>query len=393
MTLANAHALFNGLKAEPSYLANLTIDDEDHAALMQARAEIRRALKTAAAQIQVRDDYWRDSYARTVSWRNRPLIQIRFMTQGSFAYRTVNAPAQTPTQEIDLDDGMYVPVQFLQDGEPALAAKGLFAFVESALEPLCRANSWTIDNRKQHCVRIKLWAGAHIDIPIYSVPADRFEQIRETLAKSVTASFSADSVSRIAKLPSDQIMLAQRNGTWMRSDPQQLHDWVNGRIDRYGPVYRRLCRFFKGWRDFTWTHSPLSSICLMAAVDEALRRMNVFPAEERDDALIMEVSKQLPAILSGRIDNPVIKDLCLNRWDDNERAEIVRGATSLRDGMISALEESGDATLVVNKLRQKFGTRLPYRPDSVKIGSKIDAVKKAEPARVAAPLVFPSTSG
>lgn len=48
MTLANAHALFCGLKSMPSYLANLTIDDAERKGLVDARNEIRKTLKAAA---------------------------------------------------------------------------------------------------------------------------------------------------------------------------------------------------------------------------------------------------------------------------------------------------------------------------------------------------------
>ena len=396
MTLANAHSLFCGLKAEPSFLSNLTVEDQEKANLMAARQEVRTTLKAAASQIAVQDDYWQPDYARRVGWRNRLAIQVKFMTQGSFAYGTLNAPAHVPKQEIDLDDGMYVPVEFL-DGQPALAAKGLFAFVEAALAPLCRARGWTLDTSKDTCVRVKLWAGAHIDLPIYSMPRDRFETITESVEKSIaSASFARDSMTETWRLPPDQIMLAQRDGTWLQSDPQQLHDWVKGRSDRYGPVYRRLCRFFKGWRDFTWQKSVLSSLCVMCAVDVALRDMGQaggFPTESRDDELLMEIAKRLPGIFSGKVENPVIKNLCLNEWDVADRRAIVHAAEGLRDEMISALERTGDAEMVVRKLRETFGSRIPYRPDSVKIASRIAAIKSAPAATVAAPSIIASTSG
>lgn len=394
MTLANAHALFCGLKAEPSFLANLTIPDVDRAGLMQAKKEVRAALRAAAAQIPLQDEYWQDSYARLVKRQDRPVVQVKFMTQGSFAYHTINAPAQVPQQEIDLDDGMYVPVRFLENGEPALAAKGLFTFAESALAPLCRANGWVLDRTKQSCVRVKLWPGAHIDLPIYSIPQDRFEAITENLQKSMTVSLMARDAMPVGwRLPSDKIMLAQRDGTWLHSDPQQLHDWVNARYERYGPVYRRLSRFFKGWRDYTWEKSPLSSLCIMCAIDVALREMNGLPADNRDDELVMGIAKRLPDIFSGHVVNPVINNLCINEWDDAARQEIVSASRVLRDKMVSALEHTGDAELVVRKLREKFGERLPYRPDSVKIASKIEAIQRAPAATVAAPRVIASTSG
>lgn len=393
MTLANAHALFCGLKSEPSYLANLTVSADERTALLAAQQDIRAALKAAAAQVPLHDEYWQEDYARKVFAHNRPAIVVKFMTQGSFAYKTLNAPAQAPHQEIDLDDGMYVPVRFLDNGEPALAAKGLFAFTEATLAPLCLAKRWQLDTSKDCCVRVRIWPGAHIDLPIYSIPEDRFEQLRESLAKSVTASMAHDSVQGGWKLPSDQIMLAHRSGKWAQSDPQLLHDWVQSRYERYGAVYRRLSRFFKGWRDHVWRKPRLSSVCIMTAVDTALRDLNGFPTEERDDELIMNVASKLPDIFGGNVANPVLSHLCLNEWSDAERAEIVREARLLRDEMITALERTGDAEQVVRKLRDRFGARLPYRPDSVKIASTIAAVQSSPAARVAAPKVIPSTSG
>lgn len=393
MTLANAHALFCGLKADPSYLANLDVSNDERAQLMDSRRKIRAALKAATPRILVTDNYWQDSYRQKVGWRQRPDIQIKFMTQGSFAYRTLNDPAQKPRQEIDLDDGMYVPVQFLENGEPALAAKGLFEFVDTVLAPLCDANGWTLDSSKTCCARVKLWPGAHIDIPIYSIPQDRFEQLRESLAKADLHMATHDSVKGSWKLPSDQIMLAKREGIWVQSDPQMMHDWVEARAERYGPSFRRLCRFFKGWRDHTWEKSGLSSICLMHAIDMSLANLPGLPNGERNDELILEVAKCLPRIFEGKVANPVLRHMCINEWSDVERREIVDGATALRVEMEAALERTGDAEQVVLKLRKRFGNRIPYRPDAVKIARKISAIQKAPAAVVAAPRIIPSTSG
>src|SRR3569623_164679 len=173
MTLANAHALFHGLKTDPSYLANLRIDDNERQRLMDARKQVRNALRAAAVLIAGNDEYWDGSYARRIGHRLRQLIEVKFMTQGSFAYGTINTPAHAPHQEIDLDDGMYVPVEFLENGEPALAAKGLFAFVESVLQTMCLDTGWKVcEKYHENCVRVKLWPGAHLDLPIYSIPRD-----------------------------------------------------------------------------------------------------------------------------------------------------------------------------------------------------------------------------
>lgn len=396
-TLANAHALFCGLKAAPSYLARLDIGDEARRDLMDARQKVRSELRAAANAISFNDEYWQGEWSAASKRSLRSRVEVKFMTQGSFAYKTINDPARL-TQEIDLDDGMYVPVEFLDNGQPALTAKGLFDFVVTALTPLASREGWQGVVKKQNCVRVKLWDGAHLDIPIYSIPRERFVQITESLAKN----FSDTKLTRTAmadsyRLPPDKVMLARNDGTWIQSDPQKLQDWVDGRLLMYGAVYRRLCRFFKGWRDHTWQDSALSSLCLMCAIDQALlefsNEMGGLPTDERDDYLFLEVAKRLPNILQKEVSNPVL-DSCVNAWEDNVRRDIVAKASALSAEMASALERTGDAEQVVRKLRAVFGERMPHRPDAVKIaGNQIAAIVQATPAKTPAPLVIASTSG
>lgn len=390
---ANAHALFNGLKQEPSYLARLTIPDEDRKKLMNARNKIRTCLRTAVSKIRGKDEFWDERYVRSVPSTRRPTIEVKFMTQGSFAYGTINAPIFVPQQQIDLDDGMYIPVEFLENGEPALTAKGLFEFVEQALGDLCDENNWSLDETKSSCVRVCLSRSAHIDVPIYSVPADRFERIVEALREDVNlAKMSHGRLNTAAKLPSDQVMLAKRNGTWLESDPQKLHDWVMGRVERYGPVYRRLSRFFKGWRDFSWPISPLSSLCIMCAVDKALQNLDGAPVETRDDALVLEVAAILPDILDGKIKNPVLGNLILNDWTNKEKLILVDAARELAVKMKTALTQTGDATKVVQTLIKAFGDRMPDCPDAVKFEDQISVIQKSAAASVPAPSIITSTS-
>lgn len=396
-TLANAHSLFCGLKSDLSYLAQLDIGDKSRQDLMAARGKVRITLRAAASSINVIDDYWQGNWHAASMRSLRAHIEVKFMTQGSFAYKTINDPAQRQ-QEIDLDDGMYVPVEFLDNGQPALTAKGLFDFVYATLSPLARVEGWQGVVRKQNCVRVNLWDGAHLDIPIYSIPRDRFVLIKEAMATSFSdTKLTRKSMIDNYRLPPDKIMLARNDGTWIQSDPQKLQDWVDNRIEQFGPVFRRLCRFFKGWRDFTWSNSDLSSLCLMCAVDEALREFSndegALPGEERDDFLILEIAKRLPKILQGEVGNPVLNS-CLNGWDDNTRRDIVAKASALSSQMETALTKTGDAEEVVKKLRISFGSRVPYRPDAVKIaGSQIAAVLSAQPAKNPAPSIIPSTSG
>lgn len=398
MTLANAHALFHGQQVGGNYLTKLTIADEERAKLMAARKAIRAALREAASTLAEQEDVWKENDKVSMARGNRPKVVVKFMTQGSFAYKTINAPAQRTHQEIDLDDGMYVPVTFLEGQRPPFAAKALFSFVERVLETLCLRNSgWHLDKSKEHCARIKLWKGAHIDVPIYSIPQDRFQQLVESMERLniLTATFGSSSFSKgLDPLPSDKIMLAHRSGKWEQSDPQQLNDWVENRVKRYGEVYRRLCRFFKGWRDYTWSDCKLSSICLMASVDEALNQLGGQPASDRDDALILEVAKLLPAILNGNVKNPVLPNLSLNaHWSADQKTNYVEAATMLQNGMSGALENMSDAESIVGALQRQFGNRIPDRPDLVLITSQLEMIRKSAPALTPAPRVIGSTSG
>ena len=214
MTLANAHALFCGRSNTPSFLSSLNISDIDRAKLLAARNKIRGILKASADTLLKDDTFWQESSKFRTYRHSRPTsVTLKFMTQGSFSYGTLNIPAQSPKQEIDLDDGMYVPVDFLENGEPALAAKGLFSFVINSLSDVCSQNGWTV-KEKRSCVRVQLWQGAHIDIPIYSIPTERFAALRAAMdsANFADANISRAHLSSDMRIPSDKIMLAQSDG-------------------------------------------------------------------------------------------------------------------------------------------------------------------------------------
>ncbi len=395
MTLANAHPIFVGLRNDPSFLAQLEIEDDERRALMSARTEVRASLRAASGIVEKQTRFWKDSYLLENNYRVRNSVTVKFLTQGSFAYETLNAPAKPQKQEIDLDDGMYVPVTFLKDNTPALTAQGLFMFVEETLAELCKKKNWALDTSKNTCVRVNLWKGAHIDIPIYSVPENRFQLMTEAIAKSTASiSFAGDNIPEVVELPSHLVMLAQRDGGWIQSDPKQLHDWVMARHERYGPVYRRLCRFFKGWRDHVWDNSPLSSICLMRAIDMAISELGGRPVDDRDDELIMQVAQLLPEIFQSNVNNPVVEGASFNDWSSADQKQIIDKAQSFSNEMTTALEQTGDAERVVQKLRSEFGDRIPYRPDAIKItNNEISSIRHAKPATVAAPKVISSTSG
>lgn len=59
-------------------------------------------------------------------------------TQGSWAYKTLNAPTQEP-QQADVDDGCYLPLGFLTlTDSPSVAANVFFGVAEKALADLVK---------------------------------------------------------------------------------------------------------------------------------------------------------------------------------------------------------------------------------------------------------------
>jgi hypothetical protein len=393
--LAKASALFRGLQVSTSYHQALQVPQPKDAKLKFARRDIRSAIRAAAATIQLQDRYWEQPFAVKAA-SSRPIVNPKFFTQGSCAYQLLVDPCHSPPQQLDLDDGMYVIVDYLQNGRPALIAQTLFELVETALRPLCSARGWTLNTSKNTCVRVELDRESHVDIPIYSAPREIVESLHAQEVAFADGRLEKRDGRQYAVLPSDKIMLAHRDGGWQQSDPLQLQQWVDGCVQRYGEDFRRACRYLKGWRDYQWRSCCLSSITIMVAVQHALEELRGSHSGFGDDRLVYEVAQRLPEILARPLENPVFpgQQVILNDWGEAERTNVIAAARALADNMDSALKRSADSTLVVEALRKAFGERIPYRPDMVEIlPPATAAVMTAKPAKVPTPLVTRSTSG
>ncbi|MGH6712982.1 MAG: CBASS cGAMP synthase [Bradyrhizobium sp.] len=394
--LASAHALFVGSRDPKSFHEALQISPQRKAKLLEARKAIRQSIRDSANRIRKEDNFWDQTSPAHRSHRVRPDVLPKFSTQGSVAYDLLVDPVHKPPQQLDLDDGMYVGVDYLENGQPDLVAKALFQLVEEAVAPLCNARGWTLDKTKETCVRIVLDKESHVDIPIYSAPRDRLTAMDAAEALARADSVVKKAGHRLERLPRDKIMLALRNGTWDQSDPLALSDWVDGCAERYGTAFRRSCRYVKGWRDLKWPKGGLTSITIMAAIAEALEDMDGTHRNLDDDQLVYELVRRLPKIFEEDIYNPGFPNQfkILNEWSAAERREIVRAAQVLAEDMHAALKGTGVAELVVDALQQAFGTRIPYRPDLVKMATTIAEKVAAEAAAtVPLPRITSSTSG
>lgn len=383
---ANAHRTLFSSGDRDTYLGGLTVDTTEKEALQVARDEIRDQIRSG-----LRD--WSDHVDRRQLFEARALsssgftdgdlaLRPKFRMQGSWSYHTLNRATHNPPQEIDLDDGVFLPVSYLsQNGgaHPILASAGYFTAVESILAPLCNRKGWTLITDKPSCVRVEINDEAHIDLALYAIPDEEFEVLLEKAEASMqfdtrmhdeNISFAEQIYPR---LPTDQIMLAHRREGWKPSDPRKLEDWFKEAIDTHGQQLRRVCRYLKGWRDYNWIACRLSSIALMACVVAAYDEATAALAENRDDLALQMVAKRLPGLLERRIQNPVVDGQYLDEgWTGECRAEFIAMAHALATRLDAALAANKSDT-VIEHLRATLGYYLPDDEDLVLMEAQIGA--------------------
>ena len=240
-------------------------------------------------------------------------INPRFWTQGSFMYDTLNRPYK-PTQEMDIDDGTYLPMQFFED-KPAIGHQLLLLLVDASLKSLAvERYGWSFE-AKETCGRIKIPAkSVHIDVPMYAIPFEKFIEKEELIRKSANTqifgemydSVSAADHALYDQIETDCVNLAVRkdDAKWIKSDPKDVHLWFQDACQRTGQHLRKVCRILKAWRDAgDWQESNgPSSISLMAAVVDILDRTTVDP---KDFGLLMlTVARKLPDTFRNGVESP-----------------------------------------------------------------------------------------
>lgn len=389
----NAHRVFTGPADADHYLAALTLEKSREDMLRAARDSCRNAIRAGLRA-------WESQFRSTTLFEaaiadNAPSsLKPKFRMQGSFAYRTLNSPAQSPPQEIDLDDGIFVPISYLNEngqGHPALISSGYFAAVEALFAPVCDQNGWELVTDKPSCVRVEISSDAHIDFALYAIPDEEFRQLveAEVLAKSMSAQDSSTLREQIELaedvyrgLREDQIMLAHRQEGWKPSDPRKLEDWFREALRRHGEQMRRVCRYLKGWRDHNWEACRLSSIALMSCVVTVYDEAGEKPADNRDDLALLAVAERLPALLQARIGNPVVEGQYLDEgWAPEDRDGFIKEAEALLNWLRDSISGTDSAQRALAILVRAFGDRLP---------NDHTLIKPEDGASVAAPPVLSS---
>ena len=368
--MLNLSALFyTEVEPEPCLFGNLNLRDDDRQDIAAAKNEVRIAL--------------RDGIPRVYAAEGHPgkVPQPRFFTQGSWAYKTLNAPAQEP-QQADVDDGCYLPLGFLTlTDSPSVAANVFFGVAEKALADLVKEKGWKLSG-KPTCIRVEISDLAHIDIPLYAIPDKEFETLvkAETIRRAAMDGIHVLSEATIEswdELPSTKVLLAHRVEGWMHSDPRPVKEWFVDQVETRGEQLRRVVRYLKAYRDWTWKSGGPSSILLMAAAAPLFVRQ-----DRRDDQALLDVVKQLPAALRRGVSNPINPQESLTdrlRASDDEVDMVEQAALRFEDlgRRLQAALDAGSAEQACTWLQGLFGQRFPDRPDRVKVGAAASGVAAA----------------
>lgn len=378
--MLNLHQLFDKFLEDQCFLARLDVDDAEEVALFKARKEIRECLRVVIANA-------------TKALDPAKVVIPRFFTQGSCAYKTLNDPAHTPPQEIDLDDGVYLPMSLLQGAAPSIACDFFFKVVDTALTELAKKRGWTIDTSKERCTRVRINQRAHIDVPLYAIPDSEYAR----LSKAATAQYGYQTLAEAVRsdadswvwLSSEHVWLAIRGGTWEQSDPRKVHEWFLSVKAIFGEQFVRICRYLKAWRDYQWFSGGPSSILLMVCASESFKK---HPG--RDDLALLEVAHALYTQLGGDVINEEVNpDVQLNNLDQTERVDASNKALALHAGLKKAIQETQDAAAAIELVRDVLGDRIPNNLAWVKATTRTEVVQSTAAAVVPAPAIQRTTAG
>jgi hypothetical protein len=358
----NAHKAF--VSRPSGYKFALNLSKEQEQTLRHARDEIRSEIssKFGASAKSIGEQVLFEDNSPILA---RSIHTPKFRMQGSFSYHTCNQPAHIPPQEIDLDDGLFMPVSYFQKGyarSPVVQSAAYFLIIERILGPLCKKKGWQLVTDKPSCIRVKIDDTMHTDLALYSVSDADFQGIlkdAQNRGVDITTELKMDDVA-YRMLSQEDIMLAHRDEGWKKSDPRRLEDWFVNSVHKYGEQVRTVSRYLKGWKDFQWPKGRLASIALMAAVVSVFEKVSAEIASDRDDLALLRVAKDLPAFLSNYIPNPVVGGERLDEgWSVEERNDFVAKAKVLAESLSVALLQSSDRAMASDTLQEQFGDRIP----------------------------------
>lgn len=349
--MLNLHRLFFHHFADDCYLSQLTLAEPTLTMLRDARKKIRATLRDGIS-------------AASQQLNPGEALTPRFFTQGSLSYGTLNRPTVVPPQQADVDDGCYLPISFLRGERPKRSAQWFFAVADALLKALVAKEGWldySVD--KTCCCRVIIDREHHIDVPLYAIRDEAFQElVKSARARGYAAlreAFHQDATVDISwtTLAHEEVLIADRDGTWKPSDPREVKAWATGIFTAPGgEQLRRVSRYLKGWRDQQYKQGGPSSILLMVLASGGFTA-----CAGRDDLALLEVCKKLPHQLLQDVHAPWgDKTEQINRLSSEARQGAMQLATTLQSEMHKAVEaDIASKASVVGSLAAQFGRHFP----------------------------------
>lgn len=345
---------FTTVEDETCMLQELELSPEQREWIANARLDVRNCLRDGIPNVLMANGYDGD------------VPQPRFFTQGSWAYKTLNAPARH-SQQADIDDGCYLPLSFVsQTKRPSTAANIFFAAAEEALLPLVKEKGWKLITDKATCIRIVISLYAHIDIPLYAIPDEEFALLTKASMESYGYDSLMEALNRAEKdawtaLPADKVLLAHRECDWMASDPRPVKEWFLGEVAAKGEQFRRVIRYLKAYRDWRWSSGGgPSSILLMAAAAPLFDKRS-----RRDDLALLDVVALLPSRLRAGVNNPVEQSESLTERLGEKGVEEAAEALESFEKVLRAAIAASSPSQACSWMQREFGSRFPNEPKRV----------------------------
>jgi hypothetical protein len=350
--MPNLSPLLYSSNEHTTFLKELDLSNSEKQSINSARADVRDALRSKLPEA-LRDRGYQGKDCNP-----------KFFIQGSWAYKTLNRPCQTPPQQSDVDDGVYLPMSIVtEENRPTMAIKDFRAAVCDVLKPLCDEKGWDLSSRAT-CLRVEISTFAHIDLPLYAIPDDQYLKIVDSMEArnyKVIKALAMDSEQDCwKKLPSDKILLACED-KWIISDPLKMKEWFELEVSDKEEQLRRVIRYIKAFRDKQWDKGGPSSILLMAAACPLFEFHY-----KRDDLALLHVVKGLPETLRNGVKSPVDSKVYLtDALGEEGVTEAAEKFETFKTYLEASIADNAKKDMACQWMRTMLGDRFPNLPDLI----------------------------
>jgi hypothetical protein len=234
----------------------------------------------------------------------------------------------------------------------------------------------------------------HIDVPLYAIRDEAYQALVKAARQhgyvNFAEAFAQDDTVNVdwTILEREEVLMANRDGTWTASDPREVTAWAKTVFGALGgEQLRRTSRYLKGWRDQQYRSGGPSSMLLTV-----LSATNFTSCVGRDDLALAEVVEHFPAALLEDVIAPWDGVEQINRLKKEQRQHASTLAKQLLAELRDALNAEGQqAQLVVIKLRAQFGRHFPSDPALISVATPAQVVT-AFPAIATPTTAFPRST-